>query len=67
MGKDLLIAADHKPLLKIFGDRSPEAISNNRLRNLKEKTLRIGEDERMRAITWDRDQEAMSSDPVMSP
>ena len=29
----------HKPLLKIFGDRSLDEISNTRLRNLKEKTL----------------------------
>ena len=38
--KDLIIAVDHKPLLKLFGDRSLEDISNSRLRNLKEKTLR---------------------------
>ncbi len=37
---DLTIAVDHKPLLKILGDRSLEHISNGRLRNLKEKTLR---------------------------
>ena len=37
---DLTIAVDHKPLLKIFGDRSLNDIPNNRLRNLKEKTLR---------------------------
>ena len=37
---DLIIATDHKPLLKLFGDRSLEAIPNPRLRNLKEKTLR---------------------------
>ena len=36
----LIVAVDHKPLLKILGDRSLEDISNNRLRNLKEKTLR---------------------------
>jgi hypothetical protein len=36
----LIIAVDHKPLLKIFGDRSLEDIPNARLRNLKEKTLR---------------------------
>ena len=36
---DLLIAVDHKPLLKIFGDRSLENISNARLCNLKEKKL----------------------------
>ena len=38
--KQLTIAVDHKPLLKIFGDRSLEDIPNPRLRNLKEKTLR---------------------------
>ena len=37
---DLIIAVDHKPLLKLFGDRSLEDIPNTRLRNLKEKTLR---------------------------
>ena len=38
--KNLTIAVDHQPLLKIFGDRSLDRISNTRLRNLKEKTLR---------------------------
>ena len=38
--KDLIIAVDHKPLLKLFGDRSLDAICNSQLRNLKEKTLR---------------------------
>ena len=38
--EDLIIAVDHKPLLKIFGDRSLQDIPNSRLRNLKEKTLR---------------------------
>ena len=36
---DLVIVVDHKPLLKIFGNRSLEDISNPRLRNLKEKSL----------------------------
>ena len=36
----LLIATDHKPLLKILGDRKLEDIPNPRLVNLKEKTLR---------------------------
>ena len=36
----LVVAVDHKPLLKLFGDRSLDNISNARLRNLKEKTLR---------------------------
>ena len=38
--EDLIIAVDHKPLLRIFTDRSLEDIPNPRLRNLKEKTLR---------------------------
>ena len=38
--KELYIATDHRPLLKIFGDRSLEDLPNVRLRNLKEKSLR---------------------------
>ena len=37
---NLTIAVDHRPLLKIFGDRSLDHICNTRLRNLKKKTLR---------------------------
>ena len=37
---NLIIAVDHKPLLKVFGDRSLDEITNARLRNLKEKILR---------------------------
>ena len=37
---NLIIAVDHKPLLKVFGDRSLEEITNARLCNLREKTLR---------------------------
>ena len=37
---NLTVAVDHKPLLKLFGDRCLEDIPNPRLRNLKEKTLR---------------------------
>ena len=36
----LLIATDHKPLLKILGDRKLEDIDNPRLAKLKEKMLR---------------------------
>ena len=36
---NLTIAVDHKPLLKLFGDRALEDIPNSRLRNLKQKTL----------------------------
>ena len=38
--KNLTVAVDHQPLLKIFGNRSLNNISNTILRNLKEKTLR---------------------------
>ena len=37
--EELIIAVDHKPLIKVFGDRSLEDINNPRLLNLKEKTL----------------------------
>ena len=37
---NLIIEADHKPLLKMFGDHSLDDIPNPRLRNLKEKSLR---------------------------
>ena len=36
---DLILAVDHKPLLKVLGDRSLEDIPNARLRNLIEKNL----------------------------
>ena len=38
---DLYVAVDHKPLLKVLGDRHLEDIPNPRLLNLKEKTLRF--------------------------
>ena len=37
---DLFLAVDHKPLLKILGDKELQDIDNPRLQNLKEKTLR---------------------------
>ena len=36
---DLIVATDHKPLLRILDDRSLTEIDNRRLLNLKEKTL----------------------------
>lgn len=36
--KDLIIAVDHKPLVKLLSDRSLEDIHNTRLMNLKERT-----------------------------
>lgn len=38
--ENLIIAVDHKPLLKVLTDRALDNIPNPRLRNLKEKTLR---------------------------
>ena len=38
---DLTVAVDHRPLLKVLGDRSLDEIPNPRLRNLKEKSLRF--------------------------
>ena len=37
--EDLTVAVDHKPLLKVFGDRKLEEMDNPRLTNLKEKAL----------------------------
>ena len=37
--KQLIVATDHRPLLKIFGDRNLEDVSNPRLLNFKEKAL----------------------------
>ena len=38
--ENLIVAVDHKPLLKLLADRALDDIPNSRLRNLKEKTLR---------------------------
>lgn len=38
--KHLVVAVDHKPLLKIFSDRALAEIPNPRLRRLKERSLR---------------------------
>ena len=37
--KDLLVVTDHKPLTKIFGDRTLDEIANTRLFRLKQRTL----------------------------
>ena len=37
--KELILIVDHKPLVKILGDRNMEDIHNTRLLRLKEKTL----------------------------
>lgn len=38
--ESLIVAVDHKTLLGLFGNRSLDNVPNNRLRNLKERTLR---------------------------
>ena len=38
---NLIVAVNHKPLLKVFGNRSLEDIDNPRLLSLKEKTLQF--------------------------
>ena len=37
--RDLLVVTDHKPLTKIFGDRTLDEIANTRLFRLKQRTL----------------------------
>ena len=37
--EDLVVVTDHKPLVKIFGDRTLDEISNSRLFRLKQRTL----------------------------
>ena len=37
--KHLVVVTDHKPLVKLFGDRTLDEISNTRLFRLKQKTL----------------------------
>ena len=37
--KDLRVVTDHKPLVKVFGDRTLDEISNTRLFRLKQRTL----------------------------
>ena len=39
--KELIITTDHRPLVRIFGDKELNAIDNPRLLNLKEKTLQF--------------------------
>jgi len=36
---DLVVTTDHKPLVKIFGDRSLDEITNTRIFCLKQRTL----------------------------
>ena len=37
---NLIVATDHKPLVKIFGDRTLDEVENPRLFRIKQRTLR---------------------------
>jgi len=64
---NLIIAVDHKPLIKLFGDRSLENIPNARLRNLKEKTLRYRFTMLHVPVARHRAADAVSRHPVGEP
>ena len=61
---DLLLVVDHKPLLKILGDRSLEDIKNPRLFNLKEKTLMYSYTMKHVPGTWHLGPDACSRYPA---
>ena len=64
---DLTVVVDHKPLLKILGDRSLADLPNARLRNLKEKTLRFKFDVRFIPGVKNRVPDAASRYPTGTP
>lgn len=61
---DLIVATDHKPLVKILGDRCLEDIRNPRLLNIKEKTLRYRFAIKHVAGGWNRGPDALSRFPT---
>ena len=63
---NLLIAVDHKPLVKILGDRAFEDIKNPRLFNLKEKTLMYTFSIKHVPGTWHKGPDACSRYPAKS-
>ena len=63
---NLIVAVDHKPLLKVFGDRHLDNIPNPRLRNLKEKTMRYRFTITHIPGTRHRASDALSRHPVSS-
>ena len=65
--KDLTIIVDHKPLVKILGDRSLVDLPNARLRNLKEKTLRFKFDIKYQPGVKNRVPDAASRYPAGAP
>ena len=64
---DLIVVTDHKPLTKIFGDRSLDEISNTRLFRLKQKTLPWYFRVKHMAGDTNCAADAMSRHPVMPP
>ena len=67
MGCDnLLLIVDHKPLLKIFGDRRLDEIDNPRLFRLKWKTLRWRFDIEYRAGKLNSFADAVSRHPIQN-
>lgn len=64
---DLTVVVDHKPLVKILGDRSLTDLPNARLRNLKEKTLRFKFDVRYIPGVQNRVPDATSRYPTGAP
>ncbi|XP_057312316.1 uncharacterized protein K02A2.6-like [Hydractinia symbiolongicarpus] len=65
--QDLIIAVDHKPLLGLFTNRSLDNIPNNRLRNLKERTLRYRFSMRHISGLKNRVPDALSRHPAGDP
>ena len=63
----LTVVVDHKPLVKLLGDRSLEDIKNPRLFNLKEKTLMYDYDIKHVPGTWHLGPDACSRYPTNSP
>jgi hypothetical protein len=63
---DLLVATDHKPLVKILGDSALNTITNPRLFSLKEKTLRYRYKIKHVPGTWHCAPDACSRQPAKS-
>ena len=62
--RDLMIIADHQPLVSILGDRELADITNPRLSKLKEKTLRYRFSIQHNPRKWHRGSDAVSRGPV---
>ena len=64
---NLIIATDHDPLLKLFGDRSLDGIPNPRLLRLKERSLRYRFKVKHIPGVRNRAADALSRHPVSNP